>query len=203
MTAFEDSDDFLLSPQAFSFDFYLVELSQCGVGGIDLIRLIRKRSSAGLVALASGDQDEFVAALASGADMVVRLDAPADHLQAGIAAVRRRVLMSTPLPSGRQVPWTLMEDKSLLQAPDGKRIALSESDLAIMQCFAAAGGAKVERQTLVDRLWGIGASPVGDNVLHAAVYRLRKRIEQSGHAMVPVHAVARVGYEFRAPLVRG
>jgi len=39
--------------------------------------------------------------------------------------------------------------------------------------------------------------------LHATLYRLRKRIEQSGQSLVPVHAVARVGYEFRAPLVRG
>lgn len=199
---FQDSDDFLLSANAYDFDFYVVELTQQGVRGIDLVRLIRRRSMAGIVAL--GDEEEFVQALEFGADMVLRADAPADHLVAGVAAVRRRL---QPTSTGTPVasrPWTLLEARGMLQAPDGTEIALSESDLAILRCFADAEGAKVERRTLIERLWGPDAAPAAtENALHATLYRLRKRIEQAGQPFVPVHAVARVGYEFRAPLVRG
>lgn len=200
VTSFEDSDDFLLAPNAFDFDFYVVQLAQRGVRGLDLVRLIRRRSPAGIVALGDAAQNNFVAALDSGADMVLPPDAPTDHLLAAIAAVRRR--LHTP-SAGTPRPWTLLEAHAALQAPDGTQIPLSESDLAIMGCFADAEGGKVERRVLMERLWGTDTEHGStENALHATVYRLRKRIEQAGQALVPVHAVARVGYEFRAPLVR-
>lgn len=201
VTVFEDSDDFLLAANAFDFDFYVLHLSQRGVRGIDLIRLIRRRSAAGIVALWDQDQDEFALALDSGADMVLSQSAPANHLAAAVQAVRRRMPLSNASPPGQGI-WTLLDERSMLQAPDGTQIALSSSDLVIMQCFAAAEGGKVARQMLVERLWGGNAESM-DNALHATLYRLRKRIEQAGQALVPVHAVARMGYEFRAPLMRG
>ena len=204
VTRFEDSDDFLLSPGAYDFDFYVVALAQRGVRGIDLIRLMRRRTAAGIVALADDVRGELVQALDSGADMVLPADAPADHLVAGVAAVRRRLQQAVPASASASRPWTLLEERGALLAPDGTQIPLSESDLAIVSCFADASGGKVERRVLVERLWGREAAHVGtENALHATLYRLRKRIEQAGQAFVPVHAVARVGYEFRAPLVRG
>lgn len=201
LVPFEDGDDFLLSPQAFDFDFYVVHLAQRGVRGVDLIRLVRRRSAAGIVALEHEGRDEFVAALEAGADMVLRQQAPVEHLLAAMAAVRRRVEVASVAMRGAG-PWTLLQDQAALQAPDGTRIALSDSDLAILQCLADGEDGKVDRETLVRRLWGEEAGAM-ENALHAAVYRLRKRIEQAGQPLAPVHAVARVGYEFRAPLVRG
>ena len=90
VTSFEDSDDFLIAPDPYGFDFYVVDLRQRGVRGIDLVRLIRRRSAAGIAALCNETMDEFVAALDSGADMVLRRDSPPAHLQAAVAAVRRR-----------------------------------------------------------------------------------------------------------------
>lgn len=198
-THYQDSDDFLLAPQAFEHGFYVVQLVQRGVAGVDLIRLIRRRSTAAILALCNAAQDDYVAALELGADMVLACDAPPAHLRAAIAALRRRLGLAAAAAT-TPAPWTLHEARSLLQAPDGRTIALSDSDLAIMRCFAAAAGAQVSRQLLVERLWGASAGAM-DNALHATVYRLRKRIEQAGQALAPVHAVSRVGYEFRAPLV--
>src|SRR4051812_32170277 len=78
VTGFGDSDDFLLSPEAFGFDFYVVQLAQQGVRGVDLIRLIRRRSVAGIVAIGDAAHDEFVQALDCGADMVLPPDPPTD-----------------------------------------------------------------------------------------------------------------------------
>lgn len=195
---FDDSDDFLLSPQAFDFPCYVVCLEQQGVPGLDLIRLIRRRSSVGVLAISNPRDEGFVAALDAGADMVLRQGVPGDHLRAAIQAVARR--SGTTVQSVSQAPWRLLEADAVLQAPDGTRIALGESDLAVMRCFALAEGGRVARRALIESLWGDGKESM-DNALHVTLYRLRKRIEQAGQALVPVHSVSKVGYEFRAPLV--
>jgi two-component system OmpR family response regulator len=196
---FGDSDDFLLAPDAFGFDFYVLQLAQQGVSGLDLVRLLRKRTGAGVLVLDDGRAGSVAPALDSGADMVLPADVPPEDLRAAVAAVHRRALATATPSAGAS--WTLNEDSSTLRAPDGVEIGLSASDLALLQCFAEAPDGKVERAALVERLWGAKAGPM-DNALHATVYRLRKRIEQSGHAFVPLHALAKVGYEFRAPLVK-
>lgn len=199
VTQFDDGDEFLLGLHAFDFDFFVVQLVQRGVPGVDLVRLIRRRSSAGIVVIDSRSGDGLVAALNAGADMVLGQDAAAEHLLAALAAVQRRAGASAAPAAG---VWKLLEAQAVLQTPSGVAIALSDSDLALMRCFATAESARVERRTLMACLWGDTPEPM-DNALHATLYRLRKRIERaSGQGPAPVHAVARVGYEFRAPLVR-
>ena len=194
---YEDSDDFLLSVDAYEQDLYVVDLVQRGVSGIDLVRLIRRRSSAGLVALSASPHASFVAALELGADAVVDREAPLEHVGATIEAVRRRV---AGIASAAPAPWKLKEQQAVLFAPDGTAITLSPSDLALMRIFALADGHVVCRSELTRQLWGPTAGDM-DNALHAALYRLRKRVEHAGQRLWPAHAVAGVGYEFRAPLL--
>ena len=198
MVRFDDSDDFLLSPQAFDFPFYVVRVEQQGVSGLDLIRLIRRRSSVGILAISNLEGDGFVAALEAGADMVLRQDVPENHLRAAIHAIQRRSEFG--VQAAPHAPWRLLEDQAVLQAPDGTRIALGDSDLAIMRCFVRAEGSPVVRSALIESLWGHGAKDM-NNALHVTLYRLRKRIEQAGQPQAPGHSVPKVGYEFRAPLV--
>lgn len=199
VTTFEDSDDFLLADAPYDFDFYLLPLQQRGVAGLDLIRLIRRRSAAGIVAFSERLQDEFVSSLLAGADMVLPRDAGADQVQAAITAVQRRSLTAPAQAATDGAAWTLIVNSAVLRAPDGTEIALSDSDLAVMQCFAQSQDGRIERQQLVERLWGAQAGAM-DNALHATLYRLRKRIEQSGQKTMPLRALAKVGYEFRARL---
>lgn len=199
LQCFDDSDDFLLAPEPYGFDFYVVQLAQRGVRGVDLVRLIRRRSAAGILALCNERQDELVAAYEAGADLVMSQQAPAEHLRAAMVAVQRRMQLQAKSAVVASEAWRLLADSATLQAPDGTRIPLSDSDLAIMLCFARADGGRVERRQLVECLWG-EPSDAMDNALHATLYRLRKRIELASHALAPVRAVAKVGYEFRAPL---
>lgn len=71
-----------------------------------------------------------------------------------------------------------------------------------MQSMAQAQAHRVQRRELLQALWGEQAGDM-DNALQAMMYRLRRRIEQASRWPAPVHAVARVGYEFRAPLNLG
>jgi DNA-binding response OmpR family regulator len=41
-----------------------------------------------------------------------------------------------------------------------------------------------------------------DNLLHATIYRLRRRIERATPTLVPLQSQSRVGYVFKATLSR-
>lgn len=197
VTHFDDGDDFLLHPAAYDFRFFVVQLEQRGVCGFDLLRLIRRHSTAGVLALGVGVPGEWARALEAGADMLLPLDATDDDVCKAVAVVMHRFAQ---VPAQALQPWTLCVRRALLQAPDGTEIALSQTDLTLLQCFAEAPGGRAERKVLVRRLWGDEVGPM-DNALHAVVYRLCKRIQLAGQAVVPVHTVTGVGYEFRAPLI--
>lgn len=192
-TVFEDSDDLLLSPLAFEYDLYVVQLQQPGVSGLDLLRLIRKRSQAPLVAL--GSTDDLVRALDTGADMLLPPSSDGAQVAAALRAVQRRVQAGQAV----EPAWVLDDARALLSAPGGQDIALSDSELLVMRCFAESDGQPVPRSQMMQRLWGQVDSSM-DNALHATVYRLRRRIEQAGCPMAPIQSVSRVGYSFRAPL---
>ena len=196
VACFDDSDAFLLDAGAFDFDFYVIDVRQTGVGGIDLVRLIRRHGPAGVLVLDPPPQVHFVQALEVGADMVVPPNLPREHLEAALAAVRRRTASGALAQSGR---WRLALGTARLWAPSGTPIALGESDLRILACFADAAGKPVDRETLMASLWGKASSGM-DNALQATIYRLRKRIEASVPEPLPIRAVARTGYEFRGTL---
>lgn len=195
MVRFEDSDDFLLSAEPHQWGAYVVEAEQRGVSGLDLLRLLRRRSQAPLLLLSASPQADFVAGLKAGADMVLALDAPRTHLAVALTAVERRSLA----PRALDQAWTLDLQRGLLLAPDGTPIPLTESDRVILQACADAPDRRVSREVLLQRLWGATDTDM-TNALHATVYRLRKRIESGGRQLSPLQAVARMGYEFRAPL---
>ncbi|URI06400.1 winged helix-turn-helix domain-containing protein [Aquincola tertiaricarbonis] len=198
-----DSDEFLLSPHAFGHPLYLVQTRQRGIGGIALMKVLRQRTDAGIVALSRRPQAELPAALDAGADIVLPLSAPAAHVLAAVRAVQRRCAQQSAqtvraaLPV--DLPWTLQPEGHCLLTPDGTRVVLSASELVVMRILAQAPRHRVERRELLQQLWGEQAGEM-DNALQAMLYRLRRRIEQASRWPAPVHAVARVGYEFRAPL---
>lgn len=198
---FADSDDFLLGEAPYDFGLYVIAATQLGVAGPDLVRLVRRRSAAPIAALvASADAPAFLESLAQGADLVLPPDLPDTQLEAALAALLRRCAMA---PEGRPAPlgWTLENLSQSLRGPLGELIALSEAEWRLMCCFATTGDGRATRQQLCESLWGDDADE-RDNALHATLYRLRKHIEQATHQAAPIRSVARVGYEFRAPLLR-
>jgi DNA-binding response OmpR family regulator len=189
---FRDSDAFLLSPDPYGHGAYVVEDGQTGVGGLDLLRLVRRASAAPVVFLSATPDAHFVAALEAGADMVLPIDAPKPHVEAALASLLRR------RQPARRGHWTLDAAREVLVAPEGGRVTVNGTDLTILQCFAQAGGQVLGRDELMLALWGRTDEAL-HNALHATVYRLRRRIRDAG-GEVPLQAVAGVGYVFRGRL---
>jgi two-component system, OmpR family, response regulator len=196
VAVFHDSDEFLTSPQAFDFEFYVIDLMLPGIDGVDLIRLIRRRGPAGVVVVSGRmDADVFESVMRNGADMHLMKPVRMEQVALAIAAVQRRI------EAGRTQAGTWRLDRKARQliAPEGTRIDLSDNDLAVIECFVDAQGETVTHAMLCQRL-GRDPAQEADNLLHAAIYRLRRRIERATPASVPLQAEPRVGYAFRGTL---
>jgi two-component system, OmpR family, response regulator len=196
VTVFNDSDALLAEPEPGRFDFYVVDLMLPGLDGVELIHLLRRRSDAGILVVSGRlGPDVFASVMNAGADMHLAKPVQFDQVSLAIRAVQRRAAKSAAAP---QV-WTLDRGARELRVPDGSRVALSEADLLVLDCFVEAAGAAVTRETLAQRL-GRVRDDDGDDGLNAIIYRLRRRIERATPMLVPLQSRSRVGYVFRAPL---
>lgn len=193
---FTSSSDFLADHDAFDFEFYVLDLGLPGVDGLELIRILRRRTSVGILVVSGRlAPDVFDSVIIAGADMYLAKPVRFEQVALAVRAVHRRIA-----PSSEAAPmWRLDRRASELIAPDGTRVDLSETDLAVMECFLDAAGGTVSREILKARLRRPPAEE-SDNVLHATIYRLRKRIERATPVMVPLQSQSRVGYVFRAAL---
>jgi DNA-binding response OmpR family regulator len=192
---FADSDDLLCSAQPFGFDFYVVDLVLPGIDGLSLVRLLRRRSDAGVLVV-SGKLagDVFDQVMRAGADMHLAKPVSFEQVTLAVAAVFRR----SGGQRAQRAPWRLDAGARRLLAPDGAVIELSPADASVLTCLLEAAGATVAHDTLARRL---GLSPTEDpNLLHATIYRLRRRIERTTPGLAPLQSKSRVGYVFRAPL---
>jgi two-component system, OmpR family, response regulator len=193
---FPDSNDLLADADAFAYDFYVLDLMLPGIDGVDLIKVLRRRSTAGLLVVSGRlAPDVFSQVIGAGADMYLAKPVNVEQVVLAVAAVQRRASMASPA----NTPWRLERRTRQLTAPDGARVDLSESDLALLECFLEADGAAVTREALCQRL---GRSPDGEATdgLNSTIHRLKRRIERVTQSVVPLHSKSRVGYVFRAPL---
>jgi two-component system, OmpR family, response regulator len=196
---FNDGNDLLADVTAFERSFYVVDLTLPGVDGLDLIKILRRRTSAGVLVVSGRLGPEvFKNVLGAGADMYLAKPIQFEQVALAIAAVQRRI--GSGPAGGTAQAWKLDLRASELVAPDGARVNLSEIDRTVLQCLLQAQGQPVTRHALLERL---GREPAheGDDGLNATIYRLRQRIKRATPALVPLQAKSRVGYVFQAALV--
>jgi len=196
VSVFADSSDLLASESPFGYDFYVVDLMLPGVDGDELIRILRRRTDAGvLVVSGKVGASTFEAVVDAGADMYLEKPVGLEQILLVVKALQRRAV----LRGQRELGWVVDLRANQLLAPDGAKVDLSETDVTVLRCFLEADGAIVTRDTLVQRLGRDDASTL-DNTLHATIYRLRRRIEKASSSLVPLQSEPRIGYIFRAPL---
>jgi two-component system, OmpR family, response regulator len=193
---FADSNDLLTHADPYRYDFYVVDLNLPGVDGVNLIKVLRLRSAAGILVV-SGQlgADVFTSVMAAGADMYLAKPVQFEQVSIAINAVQRRAGAT----SAGNPAWRLDRRGRQLLAPDGARVDLSETDLTVVECFVSANGETVSREALRHQL-GKGDDSEAADSLNATIYRLRRRIEKATPTAVPLQSKCRVGYVFRAPL---
>jgi two-component system, OmpR family, response regulator len=196
VTTFADSADLLACADAYDFAFYVTDLMLPSVAGGDLIKILRRRTSAGVIVVSGRlAADTFEQVIKAGADMYLAKPVQFDQVALAVEAVQRRAGGTKPL----QNTWRLDRRIGQLVAPDGARIDLSARDLALLECFAEANGEVVPRDILLSSL-GAGPEAETSGGLNGTIFRLRRRIERATPEAVPLQAKSGVGYAFRAPL---
>lgn len=195
---YSDSSDLLADPMAYQPEFYVVDLMLPGVDGVELIRILRKRTDAGVLVVSGRlGASVFADVINAGADMYLVKPVTFEQVELAVRAVHRRIMTTAKTLTA----WKLDSARSTLTAPDGQAIELSATDLSLMERFLEAAGAVVSREDLAMRL-GLAVGSESSNNLHATIYRLRRRIERVTPLAVPLQSQQRVGYAFKAPLVR-
>lgn len=193
---FSDSSDLLAAPSAYAFDFYVLDLMLPGVDGVELIRILRRRTNVGILVVSGRlAPDVFEQVIEAGADMYLAKPVRFEQVVLAVKAIQRRSAVILKQAES----WRLSRGSSELVAPDGVRIDLSPTDLLVMECFAEAKGGLISRDLLRQRL-GRASSDESDNALHATIYRLRRRIERATPVVVPLQSQSRIGYVFKASL---
>lgn len=197
---FSDSNDLLVHADPYGYQFYLVDLMLPGIDGVDLIKLLRRRTTAGLVVVSGRLAPEvFKDVISAGADMYLTKPVQFEQVALAIKAVNRRISGNGQI----QAEWRLERRTGQLVAPDGARVDLSDIDQTLMECFVEAHGEVVSRDTLRQRIGKPDAKADDQDAtdgLNATIYRLRRPIERATPLLVPLQSKSRVGYVFRAPL---
>jgi two-component system, OmpR family, response regulator len=133
-SVFGDSNDLLTDEGAYGFEFYVVDLMLPGVDGLELIKLLRRRTNVGLLVVSGQLAPEvFRRVVGAGADMYLAKPVLFEQVISGIEAVQRRARPTSQAAS----PWTLDRRARQLIAPDGASIDLSDIDMAVLTCLLA------------------------------------------------------------------
>lgn len=193
---FGDSNDLLAHHDAYGYGFYVLDLMLPGVDGVELVKVLRRRTDAGVLVVSGRvAPDVFKQVLGAGADMYLSKPVQFDQVALAIQSIYRRTG-----PTGPQgTVWKLDRRARQLVAPDGARVELSDADATVIECFLEADGDVVSRDTLRSRLGKAPDAEAADG-LNATIYRLRRRIERATPELVPLQSKSGVGYVFRATL---
>jgi len=194
---FADSESLLCSERPFGFAFYILDLGLPGIDGLSLLRLLRRRTQAGVLVVSGRlAANTFEASIDAGADMYLSKPVSLEQVLLAVRAIHRRARGSVAAMSPGA--WRLDAAAARLFTPDGLAVDLSASDVRLLERLARAEDHVASREDLVAWLGIDGDDP---NVLNATVYRLRRRIEGAARVSAPLQSRPRVGYQFKGRLV--
>lgn len=187
--AFGSAEAFLAQPAALAAEFFLIDLMLPGADGVDLIGMIRARSQAGIIVISGRmGPDAFSSALAAGADMFINKPVRFDQVYQAILSVNRRL---GPQPGARG-RWSFDRQTGELTAPTGSVVGLTASEQRLLARLLMADGNAVTRAELAEAADVVPSKD--DRNLDAAMFRMRRKIEQHTREPAPVRTVHGTGY---------
>ncbi len=177
-------------------DIVLLDLMLPDIDGIELCRLIRERSTVGVIVVsARGGERDKVAVLNVGADDYMTKPFSIEELMARISATLRRTRGMDPpaAPNASLAVGELSIDLAAQQVTrHGQAIHLTPTEFALLRELATNRGKVLSHAHLLRRVWGPGYETETE-YLRVYVRRLRAKLEKEGEAALIV-TQARVGY---------
>jgi two-component system KDP operon response regulator KdpE len=193
-----DGDEALEVMRQWTPDLVITDLSMPNMGGLELCRRIRAKSSLPIIVLSvRGEEQPKVEALDSGADDYVTKPFNMNELVARVRAGLRRA--ARPLQD---------ENASKIEAGDfridlttrvvsvrGREVRLTPKEFDLLCYLAKNPGRVITHHTLLASVWG-GASTQQPEYLHVFMNHLRKKLETEDGSSSYIVTEKWVGYRF-------
>jgi two-component system response regulator RegX3 len=200
-----DGAEALLRFEDVTPDLVLLDVMLPKMSGIDVCRLIRKRSQVPIIMVtAKGAEIDTVVGLEVGADDYVAKPYRMRELVARMRAVMRRQGTGTvpDLPEmsvGTLTVGTLSLDPEEHRVMlDGAEVALPLKEFELLHLLMANAGRVLTRDVLIDRVWG--SDYVGDTkTLDVHVKRLRAKVEPDPANPTRITTIRGLGYKLERP----
>lgn len=160
------------------FDAMILDVGLPDGDGRDLCAELRRRGMRMPIIMLTGSDDEadVVRGLNAGANDYIAKPFRLAELLARLRA-QLRIYENSEDAVFTIGPYTFRPSAKLLQEPiKNRRIRLTEKEAAILKFLYRAGTRPVQRQVLLNEVWGYNAA-VTTHTLETHIYRLRQKIE--------------------------
>ena len=182
-------------------DLVLVDLGLPGIGGLAVVRRIRREATTPIIILSAHDQErDKVAALDAGADDYLTKPFGMAELHARLRAALRRTLGTTADAEGRVTVGPLELDPLRRRVTiSGTEVHLTPREYELLKALLANVGRVASRGRLLRAVWGVEYANES-HYLHVHVAGIRRRIaaaDPDGLLSGLIVAEPGVGYRVR------
>jgi len=180
-------------------DVMVLDVMMPYVGGLDVCRTLRERKDRLpiLVLTARDEVGDRVAGLDAGADDYLTKPFALEELRARLRALLRRTASEETDETEKLSYDDLVLDPMARTVHRGDRpIDLTRTEFALLELLMRNAGRPLQRDVIMDRVWGWESEPTS-NSLEVFVGYLRRKTEADGEPRL-IHTVRGVGYVLRA-----
>jgi two-component system KDP operon response regulator KdpE len=193
-----DGDEALEVMRQWTPDLVITDLSMPNMGGLELCRRIRSKSSVPIIVLSvRGEEKPKVEALDSGADDYVTKPFNMNELVARVRAGLRRASLPTQEEDANQIEAGDFRIDLLtrLVTVRGREVRLTPKEFDLLSYLAKNPGRVITHRTLLASVWG-GMSTQQPEYLHVFMNHLRKKLEPEDGSVRYIVTEKWVGYRF-------
>ena len=179
-------------------DVMVLDVMMPYVGGLDVCRTLRERKDRLpiLVLTARDEVGDRVAGLDAGADDYLTKPFALEELRARLRALLRRAAAEDSEEGDRLVYEDLALDPLARTVQrSGRPIELTRTEFALLELLMRNAGRALQRDVIMDRVWGWESEPTS-NSLEVFIGYLRRKTEALGEPRL-IHTVRGVGYVLR------
>jgi len=188
-------------------DLLILDVMLPGINGYEICRYLRQEGidTPVIFVTAKSEESDVLLGLGLGADDYIRKPFGIRELLARSEAVLRRGAGGSAEGRGdggdearsRFGEFTLDRRARKLRGADGKAVALSPKEYALLACFLDHAGRALSRDDIMDAVWGYDAR-VTSRTIDRFVTTLRKKIEPDPTRPRFIETIREFGYRFRA-----